>query len=896
MMADAAVKLTVRGTVQGVGFRPYVYRLAVDLGLAGSVANTPRGVEIRVRGASGRVEDFVAALGRAAPPRAVIRDIERQPDREPPAAAGGFVILAGTGTNDVRPCIPPDIALCGACRRELHDPADRRRGYPFINCTDCGPRFSIVRSLPYDRPRTSMAAFDLCPACAAEYDNPSDRRFHAEPVACQECGPRLMWIDADGSATTDDPLGWAGALLAAGGIVAIHGLGGFHLAVAAGNPAAVVELRRRKGRPHKPLALMARDLETVTGVCRLTPVDEAVLTSPEAPIVLMARHGVAEGAAAGATVFAGEVPVTGMAADRDAAWGGEVPSGRRGGGVTGKAAAGMARGVFAGTAGENGAVAMNAVPDDLRVPAPEVAPGLDEIGVMLPYTPLHELLFAVSGVPPLLVMTSGNLSDEPICRTVNEARERLVGIADGFLVHDREIVAAVDDSLGKVIGGHFRVFRRARGYVPRPVILARELTPVLAVGGMLKSTFCLARGCEAVLSQHLGDLEDLRGEEFFDRCLARLRDLLCFTPRIVARDLHPDYPSSHLAARLAAEFGAELISVQHHHAHAAAVLAEHRLETPVIAVILDGTGWGGDGTVWGGEVLRVEADACERIGHLDHFPLPGGDAAAREPWRSAAALIFRQWGIGVDGDLPFEAAGPPAAGLREVDARRRRLLVRMMERGVNTPLTSSCGRLFDGVAALLGRRQMATYEGQAAMELEALARRAPDGTGGGGAGFGFAAGRRGAGAVGRAGIAAGDGDYAVRLETRTGCRGAEMDGVGSYAVNIAIRDGCRVVHYDGLLAGLHADLAAGVPAAVPARRFHRWLVDSLLELVCEAARETGICNVVFGGGCLQNALLLEGFDRAFRQAGLHPYLPEEVPANDGGLALGQALVAGARVR
>jgi hydrogenase maturation protein HypF len=508
--------------------------------------------------------------------------------------------------------------------------------------------------------------------------------------------------------------------------------------------------------------------------------------------------------------------------------------------------------------GEKVAAVMNAVPDDLRVPAPEVAPGLDEIGVMLPYTPLHELLFAVSGVPPLLVMTSGNRSDEPICRTVDEARERLAGIADGFLVHDREIVAAVDDSLGKVIGGRFRVFRRARGYVPRPVILPRDLPPVLAVGGMLKSTFCLARGREAVLSQHLGDLEDLRGEEFFDRCLAHLRGLLHFTPRIVARDLHPDYPSSHLAARLAAEFGAELVSVQHHHAHAAAVLAEHRLETPVIAVILDGTGWGGDGTVWGGEVLRLEADACERIGHLDHFPLPGGDAAAREPWRLAASLIYRHWGI-EDGDVPFKQAGPLAAGLRGVDAGRRRLLVRMMERGVNTPLTSSCGRLFDGVAALLGQRQMATYEGQAAMELEALARRALNGAG-------------------------------------AGCRGAEMDVVGGYAVNIANSAGCRVIRYDDLLAGLHGDLAAGIPAAVAAWRFHRWLVDAVVELVGEAARETGICEVVLGGGCLQNALLLEGFDRACRQAGLHPYLPEEVPANDGGLALGQALVAGSAAR
>ncbi len=768
-MAEAAVKLTVQGTVQGVGFRPYVYRLAYNYQLRGSVANTSCGVVIRVRGTACQVESFLAALPKECPPLVSIRTLECVLDEES-AVADGFVILPSAPAEIVQALFPPDIALCDDCRREFHDPADRRYNYPFINCTNCGPRFSLVHTLPYDRRRTTMADFDLCPACAAEYTDPMNRRFHAEPVACPDCGPRLFWHDEKALLLPRaDPLAMAAATLKAGKIVAIKGLGGFHLAVDALSSRAVSRLRDRKRRLHKPFAVMARELDSIRRHCRLSPGEAEILSSPQAPIVLLER-----------------------------------------------------------------------LPESTL--APEIAPGITDIGVMIPYTPLHELLFSHADTPALLVMTSGNLSDEPICRTNEEAFDRLGGLADGFLVHNREIVMAVDDSVGLCVADQFHLLRRSRGYVPAPVSLPFSLPSVLAVGAELKSTFCLARDREAVMSQHLGDLEDPRSESFFRSCYAHFQKLLQSDPQLVACDLHPDYRST----RFARDLGLPAIRVQHHHAHAAAVMAEHGLAGPVLAVILDGTGYHPDGTIWGGEVLQVTFKSYERLGHLEPVFLPGGDRAAREPWRMAAALLYRQYGEFYEDNRDWLPSG-----WEKIDPQHRRLLVKMMVQKINSPLTSSCGRLFDGVAALLGLRHYVSYEGQAAMELESLARQA-----------------------------------------EKGVPGLETD--GRYPVSQAVRDTGWVVQLDGLLAGIVEDCRQEAPAADMAWEFHHWLIRSMVENVSLAAAETGIDTVVFSGGCLQNALLMEGFSSRCRAVGLTPCLSLRVPANDGGVSLGQAVVAGTR--
>ncbi|HDJ28885.1 MAG TPA: carbamoyltransferase HypF [Proteobacteria bacterium] len=768
-MAEAAVRLTVQGTVQGVGFRPYVYRLAEQYNLCGTIANTSVGVVIRVQGAAFRIESFLAALPRGCPPLVSISTMKCEVD-EKPVPAAGFTILPSVHEETVQALFPPDIALCADCRRELHDPADHRYHYPFINCTNCGPRFTIVHALPYDRCRTSMADFSLCPACADEYKDPLNRRFHAEPVACPTCGPQLSWLNEAGcSCPLVDPLEMAATVLKAGKIIAIKGLGGFHLAVDAMSSPAVSRLRDRKHRPHKPLAVMARDLDAIRHYCRLSPAAEMELAGPTAPIVLLER-----------------LPQSTL--------------------------------------------------------APEIAPGIADVGMMLPYTPLHELLFSHDDAPVLLVMTSGNLSDEPICGTIEEAVDRLGGLADGFLVHNREIVMAVDDSVGLCVANQFHLLRRSRGYVPAPLSLPSSLQSVLAVGAELKSTFCLVRGRQAVLSQHLGDLEDPRTESFFRSCYAHFKNLLQFEPRLVACDLHPDYRST----RFAQSLGLPVIQIQHHHAHAVAVMAEHGLDGPVLAVILDGTGYHPDGTIWGGEVLMVTFESYKRLGHLEPVFLPGGDRAAWEPWRMAAALLYGQ-----HGECYEEHGGWLPPGWEKIDPQHRRLITKMMMQEINSPLTSSCGRLFDGVAALTGVRHYVTYEGQAAMELESLAR----------------------------------------------CAGKGIPGVGidgCYPVSLSARPTGLVVQLEGLLAGLCEDGRKGVSAADIAWEFHDWLVRSLVENITLAAAETGIDNVVFSGGCLQNGLLMEGFSTRCRAVGLTPYFPLQVPANDGGVSLGQAVIAGTR--
>ena len=635
---SAALRITIHGVVQGVGFRPFVYRLAHRLGVDGSVANNGDGVLIHAGGGSAALDRFVAALREEAPPASRIVRVSAMPAEQPEP---GFRILASAREGRPSTQIAPDIAVCEDCLAEIRDPGNRRHRYPFTNCTNCGPRFSIVEHVPYDRAHTSMRVFALCPECEREYHDPLDRRFHAQPNACPVCGPRLCWLDGNGQAVDGDPLTLTAHALAEGQVVAIRGLGGFHLAVDAASEEAVARLRQRKHRPSKPLAVMVRDLAAAARLCVMSPEEAALLTGPEHPIVLL----------------------------------------------TLRESAGLAEGV---------------------------APGLGILGVMLAYTPLHHLLLGEPQAPAVLVMTSGNRSDEPICTGNNEALTRLRGLADGFLLHNREIVTRVDDSVVRVMAGRPRLIRRARGYAPLPVLLNQPTADILACGAEMKNSFCIVRGQEAYLSQHIGDLAGLASHDFFRESVAHLQAVLEVEPTLVACDLHPDY----LSTRHARGLGVPCRAVQHHHAHVGAVMAEHGVSGPVLGVILDGTGYGGDGTVFGGEIYRADRAGFQRLGRLSHLPLPGGDMAAREPWRMALALLHR----GGHAD----PAGATGIALDSIDPERRRLICAMIERGFNCPRTSSCGRLFDAVSALLGLCLVSDYEGQAAMLLEHQASLASD--------------------------------------------------------------------------------------------------------------------------------------------------------------------------
>lgn len=625
----------VRGIVQGVGFRPFVYRLATEEGLAGSIGNNTDGVSIEVEGPRQKIEAFLSRLRSEMPPLARVDSIvarELGPKNE-----AGFRILSSHITGQVRTGIPADAATCADCLRELLDPNDRRYRYPFLNCTDCGPRFTITRRIPYDRPQTSMAKFPMCTACQSEYDDPLNRRFHAQPNACWDCGPQLALESADGMPIpTADPVEAVIKRLLAGEIVAIKGIGGFHLSVDATNSAAIARLRHRKHRYGKPLAVMFRDIAAARALCALTPEEEALLQTPARPIVLARAR------------------------------------------------------------------ANNGI-------APEVAPGIPWLGIFLPYAPLQHLLFADARVKAM-VMTSANLSEEPIAIDNDEARTRLGNIADAFLMHDREILQRCDDSVVAVVDGAPQLMRRARGFVPLGIELPFETPPLLAVGGHLKSVFTLARGRFAYQSQHLGDLENPAGLDFFQESLAHLMRTFEIEPEVVVRDLHPGYLSSSWANDWAAARGLPVIAVQHHHAHIAACMAEHALEGPVIGLSLDGTGYGTDGKIWGGEVLIARLDRFERFAHLEYVPMPGGEAAVREPWRMAFGHL-RAAGVRLE----------QIESLTGATAQESRVIERMIERNVNAPLTSSCGRLFDAVAAVVLNRREVDYEAQAAIELEGTA-------------------------------------------------------------------------------------------------------------------------------------------------------------------------------
>jgi hydrogenase maturation protein HypF len=750
--------IAIDGLVQGVGFRPFVYRLARANGLGGWVRNGLGGVLIEVQGDGEAVGRFLDRLASSAPPAA--RPARMTVTwRQPRTDAGPFTIDASARDGDAALVPAADLAVCAECLDELHDPADRRHGYPFLNCTACGPRFTIMRALPYDRERTSMAGFTMCAACRAQYENAADRRFHAEPTACPDCGPRLALLDRQGRVLTlEDPLAAAASALRSGRIVAVKGLGGYHVACDATNATAVTGLRRRKAREAKPLAVMVETLDVARRLCDLSDAEAELLRSPARPIVLLQK--------------------------------------RAGGG-------------------------------DVSVAA-EVAPRLCELGLMLPYTPLHHRLLEVSRLP--LVMTSGNMTDEPIAHEDSDAVSRLGGVADCFLVHDRPIQVRCDDSVARVVRGAPLLLRRSRGYVPLPITLPCAATrPILACGGEMKSVFALVRGGDAFLGPHLGDLSDERGWRAWLEALGHLERLLELSPAVVVHDLHPGYRTTEYAE---SREGIERLAVQHHHAHIASCLADNGVDVRVIGIAWDGTGYGVAGHVWGGEFLVADLARFERAGHLEEVPMPGGEAAIREPWRMAAAYLAGAYGPAMEHlDLEF---------VRRLDRSAWRVLSRAAARGLNAPLTSSAGRLFDGIASLLGVRDTVAFEAQAAMELEAL---------------------------------------------------AEPDCDHVYPVRITEDNGRLVVGTCDLVRAVVEDLLAEVTPARIAARLHSTLADVIVR-TCRVIRDrTGLGRAALSGGVFQNMRLLRASVERLEQAGFEVYTHQQVPPNDGGLALGQAAVA-----
>jgi hydrogenase maturation protein HypF len=751
------VRIRVAGTVQGVGFRPYVFRLATGLGLGGFVLNDEHGVLVEAEGDPAALEVFTTRLPREAPPLAAIEhvDVVTVPARAEP----GFTILASEHAGQPDALVTPDTAICDECLAELFDPADRRFRYPFVNCTNCGPRFTIVRGVPYDRPLTTMAGFPMCAECRGEYDDPRDRRFHAQPNACPACGPAARLGDGGGGHVTlngaQDDVEAAARSLLDGLIVAVKGIGGYHLACRADSERAVATLRSRKHREDKPFALMVPGLQSAEALVELGPDERMLLTDAARPIVIAPR-------------LAGRMPV-----------------------------------------------------------APSVAPRSRELGVMLPYSPLHHLLLADAGVP--LVMTSGNVSDEPIAYEDEEARERLGGIADRFLVHDRPIETRTDDSVlrAATVAGNRRalVLRRSRGYVPGnlglPVAARRD---VLACGAELKNTFCLAKGSRAWIGHHVGDLSNYETLVSFQEGISHFERLFAVAPAVVAHDLHPRYLSTAYALE---REGVEPVGVQHHHAHLAACLAEHGITDRAVGAIYDGTGYGTDGTVWGGEVLLGDLRGFERVAHLHPVRMPGGEQAIREPWRMACAWLVEA----LDG-LP----GVPPALAASVDPARWEAVAELARGGLASPLTSSAGRLFDAVAALCGLRTRVNYEGQAATELEAVA------------------------------------DPLER---------------GAYPLPLS----AGVLDPRETVAAAANDISAGVSAATVAARFHNALAQATAGACAQAAATHETATVVLSGGAFQNVLLLERTSDALAASGLRVLVPLRLPPNDGGISYGQAAVA-----
>lgn len=762
-MPEAGRFVRVRGQVQGVGFRPHVWRLAKQLGLGGHVLNDGAGVAIEVWGEVAALEAFLDRIEARAPPMAVIRSVAWRP-LSGASATGPFRIVE-SGSGPVTTGVAPDTATCGRCLAEVFDPGDRRHGYAFTNCADCGPRMSIVNALPYDRSGTSMASFEMCPACAAEYHDPLDRRFDAQANACPICGPRLWVEDRAGPVTCGDPVAEIAACLRAGGIAAIKGIGGFHLACDASDPEVVARLRSRKRRPAKPFAVMARDIEQIRRFATFGAGEAALLASGAAPVMLFDKAG--------------------------------------------------------------------------RDLAPGVAPGQSRIGFMLPYTPLHHLLLRLLDRP--IVLTSGNPSGEPQAIDNETARTRLAAIADLWLLHDRDIVNRQDDSVLRLDACGPAVLRRARGFAPAALVVACDEGPaILAMGGELKSTFCMLRAGEAIPSQHLGDLENATNFAAYRKAVNLYRKLYRFEPERIAVDLHPDYLSTQWGETLAAETGARLVKVQHHHAHMASCLAEHGLahgDETAIGIILDGFGLGADGTIWGGEILVGGYAEVRRVARFAPVAVPGGAQAARQPWRNTVAHLAAAFG---DSWQERIARTPLRARL---SAKQLKTILRMIDRGVNAPVSSSAARLFEAVAAAVGLcPDGQSYEGQAAMELEALA--------------------------------------LPYLAT-----------AGAYPVSVEVAGGVGELSWEPLWQALVGDLERSVSPGVIAARFHLGLAETVAGTAARIAGETGLRRVALSGGVMQNRVLLEALVRRMTDDSLDVLVHARVPANDGGLSLGQAMIA-----
>lgn len=758
MSPVARTLLKIEGTVQGVGFRPFIYRLALRHQLGGMVWNDGKGVYIDAEGKEEEICRFISAVKMELPALASITRMEKK--ALAPKGYGGFSIAQSQGIPEGKVMVPPDAAICPDCLREIGDPMDRHYRYPFTNCTNCGPRFTIVRELPYDREKTSMDVFPMCPSCSGEYHDPLDRRFHAQPTACPLCGPHMLLVDRNGRQAAGDWLAGCREILFSGGILAVKGLGGFHLACDGTNKSAVSALRQRKNRPHKPFALMCRNLRIISQFCHAGTAEEELLRSPAAPIVLLQK----------------------------------------------KTGCGL----------------------------PEVlAPGQGCLGIMLPYTPLHVLLLEQG--PPVLVMTSGNYSSLPLCISNEEAMEKLGGIADFFLLHDRRIINPCDDSLAAVIRGKTQVFRRSRGYVPAPIeapVEKDEIT-VLGTGGDLKNTFCLLKGAQAFVSQHMGDLTTVEGEENYLYSLKNFQSLIHARPQVVAFDAHPQYRSSQLVGK---EDGMVRIAVQHHHAHMASCMADNFLQERVIGAILDGTGYGPDGCSWGFEILTGDYTDFQREVHLAYVPLPGGDQAVRNPWRTAVSYLFTYCG---------DDAGPLAKRLFPGKEREMEAIKSMLKSGFPVPKAGSCGRFFDAAAALLGICPVSSYEGQAAMEL---------------------------------------GELAPWPEEENPDQWARSFFPYAYAIED------NVIQPRGTVTALAGDLEKGRPAGEIARRFHDTVIAMVVESVELVSRRTGLRKVVCSGGSWQNRYLLTRAAYFLEKKGFQVFCHQKVPANDGGLSLGQALI------
>ncbi len=767
-----AKQLDISGVVQGVGFRPFLFALAQKYCIKGEVSNAAGGVLARVEGPACSLDRFVSDITGTPPPLARVDRV--QTTRIPVTGFTDFHIIPSRASRSRATLISPDVCVCSDCLAEMHDPENRRHAYPFINCTNCGPRFTIINDIPYDRPKTSMKDFVMCANCRAEYEDPANRRFHAQPNACPECGPRVFLTDNQGRqmAGADNAIAMAADLLKTGQILAIKGLGGFHLAADAANDRAVRLLRQRKHRPSKPFALMAGSVAVLLDHVQLSDDEKELLQCYHRPIVLAEKK--ADGLCAGLS--------------------------------------------------------------------PALAPCNTCLGIMLAYTPLHCLLLEHG--PDILVMTSGNRSGEPLSIDNQDALDAFSHIADFFLLHNRDIYFRADDSIVRIQAEKTRFVRRSRGYAPLPIQLAAPLPSVLGCGAGLKSTICLTRGSQAFVSQHIGDLENDRTYAFYTHTIAHFTKILDAAPQAAAHDLHPGYMSTAYAAAA----GIPLVAVQHHHAHAVSCMAENHLDGPVIAITLDGTGYGTDGHIWGGEILAATQKTFLRKAHLGYVPMPGGDAAVLEPWRMAASVLYTAMGRSfLDLDIPF---------IRQRDKEKLAFICQMMEKQINTPMTSSCGRLFDAVSSLLCICHVISHESQAAMELETVA--AQD--------------------FGKETVA----PYAFCLDRQP----EPLDETAEPAF---------IIDMMPCVLDIVAEIKTQVPAPRISRRFHQTIVAAFVRAAEKIAGTTGLDKVVLSGGVFHNEYILTRMIQALEQKGLAVYTHTCVPSGDGGISLGQVVVAGARL-